>query len=417
MGEPDGNVVRLMSGDPGETNKMNVSTETNETNLEYGEVADENVKGLYVENPALAVRDSASSTDPTSSELTSEMDSELDDGEACSWGPFKPAFCQKFRNPKMVLLCLCCAGLIQGMIVNGFVSVVITSIERRFDMASTETGMIASFYDIAAVFCLIPVSYYGGFGRKPRYVGTGILMLGIGSLLFALPHFTTGLYNYKEHHRDLNKCYKSTGNVTAGQCTTEVEESKLASYKYLFALANALHGAGATPLFTLGITYMDENVKSKMTPVYSGIFYAMCIIGPAMGYMFGGELLKRYTDIDKIDVTNLDITPESPMWVGAWWIGFLISGILAIIIAIPLIGFPKSLPGSARLRADRMSEVCAVEPAPAQPKFRASLRDIPKVIKVLITNPTFMFLNCAGASEGKICTIVDASPLVVFFLN
>ena len=37
---------------------------------------------------------------------------------------------------------------------------------------------------------------------------------------------------------------------------------------------------------------------------FAGIFYAMCIIGPAMGYMFGGELLKRYTDIDKVDVST-----------------------------------------------------------------------------------------------------------------
>lgn len=159
---------------------------------------------------------------------------------------------------------------LQGMIVNGFISVVITSIERRFDMASTETGMIASFYDIAAVVCLIPVSYFGGFGRKPRYVGTGIFLLGLGSLLFALPHFTTGLYNYKEHERDLNKCYKSSGNVSSSQCSAEVYYSHLATYKYVFALANILHGAGATPLFTLGITYIDENVKPKMTPVYSG---------------------------------------------------------------------------------------------------------------------------------------------------
>lgn len=49
-----------------------------------------------------------------------------------------------------------------------------------------------------------------------------------------------------------------------------------------------------------------------------------------------------------------------------------------------------------------MSEVCGGDSAASQPGFGASFTDIPKVIKVLITNPTFMFLNCAGASEGNL---------------
>ena len=47
----------------------------------------------------------------------------------------------------------------QGMVVNGLLSVVITSIERRFDLKSTETGFIASSYDMACVLCLIPVGF------------------------------------------------------------------------------------------------------------------------------------------------------------------------------------------------------------------------------------------------------------------
>ena len=31
----------------------------------------------------------------------------------CGWGPFRPAFCQKFRDPKVVLILLCCVSAIQ----------------------------------------------------------------------------------------------------------------------------------------------------------------------------------------------------------------------------------------------------------------------------------------------------------------
>ena len=158
------------------------------------------------------------------------------------------------------------------MIVNGFVNVVITSIEKRFDLTSTESGTIASFYDISAVLCLIPVSYFGGFGRKPRWVSTGMFLVGLGSFIFGLPHFTTGLYEYESTHDD-NQCML-TGNVRSNMtemtCSKEEHVSGLNRYKYMFIVAQILHGVGATPLSTLAITYMDENLKAKMTPVYTG---------------------------------------------------------------------------------------------------------------------------------------------------
>src|SRR6218665_371688 len=43
---------------------------------------------------------------------------------------------------------------------------------------------------------------------------------------------------------------------------------------------------------------------------------------------------------------RIGLSPEDPRWVGAWWIGFLISGTLALLLALPLSGFPKSLPGN-----------------------------------------------------------------------
>lgn len=39
---------------------------------------------------------------------------------------------------------------------------------------------------------------------------------------------------------------------------------------WFFFIAQLLHGAGAAPLFTLGVTYIDENVSKKMSSVYLG---------------------------------------------------------------------------------------------------------------------------------------------------
>ncbi|GAA6104192.1 solute carrier organic anion transporter family member 4A1 [Tachysurus ichikawai] len=254
----------------------------------------------------------------------------------CGWGALTPHFIQNFNTVRWMLFFLCVASFLQGMIINGFINTVITSIERRFDLRSYQAGLIASSYDIAACVCLTFVSYFGGTGHKPRWLGWGVFIMALGSIVFALPHFTTPPYQ----PRVLDHSGLCSTNQTEG--CGDNQGNALSLYRYVFMLGQFLHGVGATPLYTLGVTYLDENVKSNYAPVYIGIFYTAAIIGPAAGYLLGGFFLKTYTEIGQ---TTL-LTPESPLWVGAWWIGFLAGGAAALITAIPILGYPRQLPGS-----------------------------------------------------------------------
>ncbi len=42
---------------------------------------------------------------------------------------------------------------------------------------------------------------------------------------------------------------------------------------------------------------------------------------------------------------KLNITPDDPRWIGAWWGGFLLCGVLLFFSALFMFGFPQSLPG------------------------------------------------------------------------
>lgn len=331
------------------------------------------------------------------------------DEESCGWGPFKPGFCQRFRDPKWVLFWLCWAGAIQGMVVNGFVNVVISNIEKRYDLSSTESGTIASCYDIASVLCLIPVSYFGGLGCKPRYLGIGVLVMGIGSIVFSLPQFTTGRYKIEDTGSQI--ICDIDANVTS-TCDVDNSPASLSNYKYVFYLGQLLHGAGASPLYTLGVTYLDENLPLRSSSFYIGIFYALAIVGPAIGYLAGGAFLNYYVDIDSADLNSVSLTPDNPRWVGAWWVGFLISGALAFLVALPIAGFPKSLPGSDQYKKDREQEVykgkgkkdnyVVDKQLDNEKESPLNYKQILKSVKVLVMNPTFMFLNLAAACEGNL---------------
>lgn len=95
--------------------------------------------------------------------------------------------------------------------------------------------------------------------------GMGIFVLGIGSFVFALPQLISG--NYYVEKADETVC-KLESNSSAS-CATEGSTS-LSNYKYFFYLGQLLHGAGATPLYTLGVTYMDENVPQRSSAFYNG---------------------------------------------------------------------------------------------------------------------------------------------------
>ena len=47
----------------------------------------------------------------------------------------------------------------------------------------------------------------------------------------------------------------------------------------MFILGMAVAGVGSIPKYTLGIPYLDENVKAKVAPMYFGIFVAFGILG------------------------------------------------------------------------------------------------------------------------------------------
>ncbi|KAB0404614.1 hypothetical protein E2I00_017061, partial [Balaenoptera physalus] len=255
----------------------------------------------------------------------------------------------------------------RGMTVNGFINTVVTSIERRYDLHSYQSGLIASSYDVAACLCLTFVSYFGGHGHKPRWLGWGVLVMGAGSLVFSLPHFTTGPYEAQVDEA-VGTC-RANRSATCGGRT-----SGLSSYQLVFMLGQFLHGMGATPLYTLGVTYLDENVKSSYSPVYIAIFYTAAILGPAAGYLVGGALLNIYTEIGH----RTELTTESPLWVGAWW----------------------------RYVVMRASETHQLKDSShrvtSNPDFGKTIRDLPLSIWLLLKNPTFILLCLAGATEATL---------------
>ena len=103
---------------------------------------------------------------------------------------------QVFNSIRWFVFWTCAFSLFQGFVVNGVINAIISTLEKRFELPSSKSGLIASSNDFFAFFLVLAISYYGGNRNKPKLIGIGILTLGIGSFVFSLPHFLAGEYSY-----------------------------------------------------------------------------------------------------------------------------------------------------------------------------------------------------------------------------
>lgn len=67
----------------------------------------------------------------------------------------------------------------------------------------------------------------------------------------------------------------------------------------------------------------------------------MFSLSPLAAFALSGIALSLHTDFYKIDVDELGYDSKDPRWVGAWWLGYIIYGLLTVFLAIPYFFFPK----------------------------------------------------------------------------
>ncbi|XP_023564382.1 solute carrier organic anion transporter family member 4C1 [Octodon degus] len=313
------------------------------------------------------------------------------------WGRFAPRCLQRCNTPAGFLLHYCVLAVTQGVVVNGLVNISISTIEKRYEIKSSLTGLISSSYDIS--FCLLSlfVSFFGEGGHKPRWLAFASFMIGLGAFVFALPQFFSGEYQLGSIYEDTCLARNSTS------CTSS--RSSLSNYLYIFILGQLLLGVGGTPLYTLGTAFIDESVPTHKASLYIGIGYSMSLFGPAIGYVLGGQLLNVY--IDFAVGQSVDITKDDPRWLGAWWIGFLVSWIFAWSLIIPFSCFPKHLPGTAKIQAAKTSQTHQSKSSALShldEDFGQTIKDFPAALKNLMRNTVFVCLVLSTSSEALITT-------------
>uniref|UniRef100_A0A3B5BAF3 Solute carrier organic anion transporter family member n=1 Tax=Stegastes partitus TaxID=144197 RepID=A0A3B5BAF3_9TELE len=212
----------------------------------------------------------------------------------------------------------------------------ITQIERRFDLSSTHIGLIDGSFEMGNLLFLAMVSHFGAKLHRPRLIAVGCFLMAVGAFLTGLTHFFMG----RSTNRNVCPCLTNLMRKLWYSC---VRESGSNMWIYVF-LGNALRGIGETPVTPLGISYIDDFAKAENSPFYIACLQTITLLGPMFGFLLGSYCAKLYVDIGYVDLESVTITPKDARWVGAWWMGFLVSSGLLLISSIPFWFLPRSLP-------------------------------------------------------------------------
>ncbi|XP_074839834.1 solute carrier organic anion transporter family member 1C1 isoform X2 [Carettochelys insculpta] len=246
----------------------------------------------------------------------------------------------------------------------------ITQIERRFDIPSSLVGVIDGSFEIGNLLIIILVSYFGGKLHRPKIIGVGCLIMSAGTFLIAMPQFFMGRYRYE--------VFSSSTNSTV-------------------SVSPCLQDKSQIPFSVL---------ERSQVKVNAGCVQTVAIIGPIFGFLLGSLCAKLYVDIGFVDLDGITITASDARWVGAWWLGYLIAGVLSVLAAIPFWFLPKHLP---RLESRKDSSTSSEQskfiiednrehhrPNDQKLKIIEMAKDFLPSVKNLFGNPVYFLYLCAS---------------------
>ena len=112
-----------------------------------------------------------------------------------------------------------------------------------------------------------------------------------------------------------------------------------------------------------------------------------------------------------IQMTTLTLSDRLPaeirpdLWIGNWWLGFVVAGLLAIIVGVLIVGLPRELTDAKRNQSRRRNEQQAGQMDKIHAKS-GTIRDAHKSTFTLLCNYPFLMMILAMAFEAGFRAVI-----------
>ncbi|XP_047116768.1 solute carrier organic anion transporter family member 74D-like isoform X4 [Schistocerca piceifrons] len=228
----------------------------------------------------------ASATEPSEHEAHSPDQDEH--GLVCGLAGWTPSWLQRFATVNTYTVLWGLLGMAE-IAINSYLGAIINTLEKSFELTTTTSGVILAAFEVSMLVCTVVLNYLGSRGHKPRWVAAGAAVLGVA-------------------------CF-----------------SRLVLYLAL--------GPGRRALaLTREHGVLEDHLSTNSTAASQ--FVRM--LGPTVGYLLASYSLSRFV---APGLTPL-IDETDPRWIGAWWIGWAPLSALALLLAVPLMLFPREMPAT-----------------------------------------------------------------------
>ncbi|XP_059154803.1 solute carrier organic anion transporter family member 2A1-like [Physella acuta] len=279
-------------------------------------------------------------------------DTDLAVDTRCGVWTFKPDILQPCANIWSFTLLYSLAALLTSTLTS-YVNSQVTTLERQFGLNSKQTGLILAANDVGFLICVLFVSYSAPKLHIPRSLGIATITFGVSGLACSLPHFIFGarsdtgqLQSNVTSSRTLYGAMCDGQNQNFNKCASSAdkkshltsENTAIISVVIIF-LGMMIQGFGKAPRTSFTVMYIDDNTKKTNTGIFMGIIVSVGVFGPVLAYLLGGVFTRMY-----VTLKDTQLTPTHPRWIGAWWLGYLTFGCLALMVSVPLFCFPRKLP-------------------------------------------------------------------------
>ncbi|KAM7413248.1 hypothetical protein PAMA_020564 [Pampus argenteus] len=268
---------------------------------------------------------------------------------------------------KMFLVALSFAYFAKAL-SGSYMKSTITQLERRFDIPSYLIGVIDGSFEIGNLLVIAFVSYFGAKLHRPKIIGVGCVLMSIGTFIIALPHFIIGRYEYETSVR-----WVMNSTLNPSPCL----------------------------------------VGSPADLTQDGCVQTISVVGPVFGYLLGSLCAKIYVDIGFVKMETITITPADARWVGAWWLGYLIAGVITLLSAIPFWFLPRSLPMPGSQGPEKPEQTSFIKgspltkhkyPADEHTSFLEMAKDFIPTLRTLLGHPVYLIYLCV--------TIIQLNSLI-----
>ena len=246
---------------------------------------------------------------------TTKLDSDCGDGKPRTetkqfkYGflGFHPRCLQLLNRPAFFLFVVSMVTFNFGFVSTGLNNTMLTSIEKRYGLKSTQIAMFSMCQHLVAGLIATFVCYFG-HRHRPITIAIGCVLSAAGFFTISVPQYVVPVYKAGVVLvTDTCRIYNTTTSEmkllpTPKTSCSENNTSGVHDIDVLpiFLLGYALVGVGVTPLYSLGAAHIESITRRKESSLYFAIFAVIGFVGPAAGFLAGNPVLNIYVDVNQV---------------------------------------------------------------------------------------------------------------------